>query len=84
MSTEKRETYSTTSFYLGAFLIAKGMQLIGLNQTGDFTRRDFVFVDFPEREKLVNEYNFNHQAEVNVRDFVSAIRQLKSLLHEPK
>lgn len=84
MSIKKQETYSTTSFYLGAFLIAKGMQLIGLNQTGDFTRRDFVFVDSTEREKLVNEYNFNQQAEISVRDFVAAIRQLKSLLHEPK
>ncbi len=84
MSIKKQETYSTTSFYLGAFLIARGAQLIGLNQTGDFTRRDFVFEDSPAREKLVNEYNFNQEAEVNVRDFVSAIRQLKSLLHEPK
>ncbi len=69
---------------MGAFLIARGMQLIGLNQTEDFTRRDFVFVDSPAREKLVNEYNFDHQAEVNMQDFISAIRQLKSLLHEPK
>ena len=84
MSIKKQETYSTTSFYLGAFLMAKGMQLMGLNQTGDFTRRDFVFVDSTEREKLVNEYNFNQQAEISVRDFVAAIRQLKSLLHEPK
>lgn len=84
MSIKRKETYSTTSFYLGAFLIAKGVQLVGLSQTGDFTRRDFVFVDSSEREKLVNEYNFNQQAEINVRDFVSAIRQLKSLLHEPK
>lgn len=80
----KKQEYSTTSFYLSAFLIAKGVRLVGLNQTGDFARRDFVFVDSPEREKLVNEYNFNQQAEINVRDFVSAIRQLKSLLHEPK
>ncbi len=84
MSIKKQETYSTASFYLGAFLIAKGVQLVGLNQTGDFTRRDFVFIDSPAREKLVNEYNFNQQIEVNVKDFVAAIRQLKSLLHEPK
>lgn len=84
MSIKKQQTYNTTSFYLGAFLIAKGVRLVGLSQTGDFARRDFVFEDSPEREKLISEYNFNHQAEVNVRDFVSAIRQLKSLLHEPK
>jgi len=84
MSIKKQETYSTTNFYLGAFLIARGVQLVGLNRTGDFTRRDFVFVDSPAREKLVNEYNFNQQTEIGVRDFVAAIRQLKSLLHEPK
>jgi hypothetical protein len=34
------------------------------------------------RSVLMNEYNFDGEAEINVRDFVGAIRKLKALLHE--
>ena len=86
MKTKKLNTptYSTTSFYLSCFLLARGVQLVGLDQTDDLDRRSFVFVDSPSRQILADEYNFAEDAEVSVRDFISAIRKLKALLHEPK
>ena len=84
MKKVEQKTYNTTSFYLSCFLLAKGLQLVGLNQDDDSDRRTFVFVDLPMRSVLMNEYNFDEQCEVNVRDFIAAIRQLKALLHEPK
>ena len=83
MKTEKsQQIYSTTNFYLSCFLLARGIQLVGLNQTDDPGRRSFVFVESEMRSVLADEYNFNLDSEVNVRDFVSAIRKLKALLHE--
>lgn len=57
---------------------------MGLNQTEDPGRRSFVFVESEMRSVLMDEYNFDGEAEINVRDFVSAIRKLKALLYEPK
>lgn len=85
MKTKKPQpTYSTTNFYLSCFLLARGVQLVGLNQTEDPGRRSFVFVESEMRSVLMDEYNFDGEAEINVRDFVSAIRKLKALLYEPK
>jgi len=84
MRKAEQKTYNTTSFYLSCFLVAKGVQLIGLHEADDSDRRTFVFVDSPMRMVLMDEYNFDEQCEVNVRDFIAAIRQLKGLLHEPK
>ncbi len=85
MKTEKLQpTYSTTNFYLSCFLLARGIQLVGLNQTEEPGRRSFVFVESEMRSVLMSEYNFDGEAEINVRDFVSAIRKLKALLYEPK
>ena len=80
----EQKTYNTTNFYLSCFLLARGVQLIGLNQTDDPGRRSFVFVDSEMRSVLMDEFNFDGEAEINVRDFVSAIRKLKALLYEPK
>ena len=55
---------------------------MGLNQTEEPGRRSFVFVESEMRSVLSNEYNFDPEAEVSVRDFVGAIRKLKALLHE--
>ncbi len=85
MKTKKSQpTYSTTNFYLSCFLLARGIQLVGLNQTEDPGRRSFVFVESEMRSVLMNEYNFDGETEINVRDFVGAIRKLKALLYEPK
>ncbi len=83
MKTEKsRQIYSTTNFYLSCFLLARGIQLAGLDQTEDPGRRSFVFMESEMRSVLTDEYNFDPESEVVVRDFVGAIRKLKALLHE--
>ena len=74
--------YNTTDFYLSCFLLARWIQLIGLNQTDEPGRRSFVFVESEMRSVLMNEYNFDGEAETNVRNFISAIRKLKTLLYE--
>ena len=84
MKKAEQKTYNTTSFYLSCFLLAKGLQLVGLDQADDSNRQTFVFVDSPMRSILTDEYNFDEQAEVSVRNFISAIRKLKAILHEPK
>ena len=81
---KSQPTYSTTNFYLSCFLLARGIQLVGLNQTEEPGRRSFVFVESEMRSVLSDEYNFDPEAEVSVRDFVGAIRKLKALLYEPK
>ena len=79
---KSQQTYNTTDFYLSCFLLARGIQLIGLNQTDEPGRRSFVFVESDMRAILMDEYNFDAEAEINVRDFISAIRKLKTLLYE--
>ena len=81
-SQKSQPIYSTTNFYLSCFLLARGIHLVGLNQTEEPGRRSFVFVDSDMRSVLADEYNFDPESEVNVRDFVGAIRKLKALLHE--
>src|SRR3989338_1676354 len=79
---KSQQTYNTTDFYLSCFLLARGIQLIGLNQTDEPGRRSFVFVESDMRAILMDEYNFDAEAEINMRDFISAIRKLKTLLYE--
>ena len=68
MRKAEQKTYNTTSFYLSCFLLAKGVQLIGLHEADDSDRRTFVFVDSPMRMVLMDEYNFDEQCEVSYAD----------------
>lgn len=84
MNQDKEQNYITTSFYLTCFLICRGLKLTGIHRLDQYGRAGFIFVDSPLREKAIEEFSFDEQAEVNVRDFIAALRQVKSLLHEPK
>lgn len=77
-----KKIYKTTSFYLSCYLICQGVKLIGLNKPAGSTRAYFVFVDSPEISKSVEEFNFNPDLTVNLKDFIEAMRQLKTILHE--
>ena len=71
--------FITSDFYAAAFLTAKGYKLFGINKA-DSRRYRFIFGDEPERAQLVSGY-FAGLVEVNAKDFVSAIKELKSLMY---
>lgn len=76
---DNSNNFATSDFYTAAFLLAKGYQLFGINKA-DSRRFRFIFSDEPERPHLVSGY-FTGLVEVNAKDFVSAIKELKSLMY---
>lgn len=50
--------FRTVSFYAAAFLFAKGLELVNIDNTSDKRRSEFVFIDTPERELLLQSFNF--------------------------
>ena len=71
--------FITSDFYAAAFLVAKSYRLLGINKA-DSRRYRFIFTDEPERAQLVSGY-FAGLIEVNARAFVTAIKELKSLMY---
>jgi len=77
--------FRLTSFYLAAFLFAKGMELVNIDKTNS-RRSQFVFLDTPEREMFMQ--NFNYAVEdfsevmVDARKLVMAIKTLKEKLYQ--
>lgn len=71
--------FITSDFYAAAFLTAKGYKLFGINKA-DSRRYRFIFADEPDRPQLVSGY-FAGLVEVNAKEFVSAIKELKSLMY---
>jgi len=71
--------FITSDFYAAAFLVAKGYKLLGINKA-DSRRFRFIFTDEPYRAQLVSGY-FAGLVEVNTKAFVTAIKELKSLMY---
>jgi len=71
--------FITSDFYAAAFLVAKGYRLLGINKA-DSRRFRFIFTDEPDRAQLVSGF-FAGLVEVNAKEFVSAIKELKSLMY---
>ena len=76
---DNRDNFTTSDFYAAAFLTAKGYKLFGINKA-DSRRFRFIFADEPERAQLVSAY-FAGLVEVNAKAFVTAIKELKSLMY---
>lgn len=79
--------YRLSSFYPAAFLFAKGLELVNVDKT-DPQRAQFVFVDAPECEGLLDIFNFGKEdapdAMVDARKLVAAIKRLKDKLYQDK
>jgi len=79
--------FRTTSFYIAAFLFAKGLELVDIDST-DSKRCKFVFLDIPQREKFLEVFNFGKEnssgAMIDARKFVMAIKMLKDKLYQNK
>lgn len=73
--------YRTSDFYMAAFIKAKGIRLIDLERQPD-GRCHFIF-DLPLdlTEKSISLDYYGADATVHPREFASAIKALKSLLH---
>ena len=76
--------WSTTNFYLAAFLSAKGLQLVDIDRS-EVTRCKFVFNDNDQRQFFVDAFNFGQETDslvqVDARKLVFAIKSLKQNLH---
>lgn len=79
--------FRLTSFYAAAFLFAKGLELVNIDRTNP-NRCQFVFIDTPERESLLQTFNFSKEnspeAMIDARKFVTAIKTLKQALYEER
>jgi len=71
-------SYSTKDYYIASFLIAKGFKLASTNKKG----REIFFV-FEGREKIekVLPGFYNGIEKVSALSLVTAIRNIKSMLH---
>lgn len=76
---DNSNNFTTSDFYAAAFLMAKGYTLLGINKA-DSRRFRFIFTDEPYRPQLVSGY-FAGLVEVNAKAFVTAIKELKSLMY---
>lgn len=79
--------FRLTSFYTACFLFSKGLELVNIEEDPTNPKRSqFVFRDTPERELLIQNYNFAKEdsAEILVdpRKFVMAIKLLKDKLYQ--
>ncbi|MEK7570107.1 MAG: DUF5659 domain-containing protein [Patescibacteria group bacterium] len=72
--------YKTSSFYLTAYLLNEGLELVNIDRTNP-KRALFVFIDRQEREGLVQNYNFGQTAMVDARKYALILRELKAKLY---
>lgn len=71
--------FTTSDFYTAVFLLAREYKLVGINKT-DPRRFRFVFEDQKDRAKLLEDF-FNGATTVEPRGFITAIKELKSLMY---
>lgn len=86
MSIDNDKYYSSTNFYLSCYLITKGMMLVNITLSADSKRCNFIFRDTTLREQLVQDFSFaqpnSHEAMVDARAFISAIKTLKERMYQ--
>jgi hypothetical protein len=68
--------YRTTDVNVGAFLLARGHQLTGIERLKDGRRAAFVFASGKDDAE---KFFLNEQ--IPARDFAAALKQLKAALH---
>lgn len=73
--------YEHRDFYLGAYLIVNGCELISHRR--EFGATVFVFKDEKLLQEAITDY-FANNAKVNPLEYSAAIRNLKSIIHNNK
>lgn len=79
MENAKNKQFILSDFYISAFCLAKGFELINIDKTNPH-RALFIFKDKKDRQSLVEDFLFG-RAQIEPKGFVSAIKQLKELLY---
>ncbi len=75
----KTDAFKTKNLYQAAYLFAKGLEFSGVEGDKDKT---FIFIDSPDREIFENQYNSKRNCVVDVWEFTTALRVLKSELYK--
>ena len=76
---DNSNNFTTSDFYTAALLIAEGYKLFGINKA-DSRRFHFIFTNEPDRPQLISAF-FAGLVEINAKAFVTAIKELKSLMY---
>ena len=75
----ENQNFQTSDFYTAVFLLANKFKLIEIDKTNS-RRFCFVFEDQENRVKLLEDY-FNGNTRIEPRQFVSSIKELKTLMY---
>lgn len=85
MNKDLSDKYMTSNFYTAVFCFVRGLRLVDIDRS-DPRRSQFVFLDGPDREKIVQSFDFAQkdapEVLVDVREFISAIKVLKDKLYQ--
>ncbi len=71
--------FETPDFYLSAFLLSQRFKLLSIDKANPH-KAIFVFQDKKDRQSFVEDFLFG-RAIIEPKSFVSAIKELKQLLH---
>jgi hypothetical protein len=81
MNDKKNQQFTLSDFYLAAFLRAKSFRLLNIEWDKNDPRRAlFIFEEKEGRQRLVEDFLFG-RSQIEPKSFVSAIKELKQLLH---
>ena len=75
----ENQNFQTSDFYTAVFLLANGFKLLEIDKSNP-RRFCFVFADQENRAELIEDF-FNGSARVEPRQFVSSIKELKTLMY---
>lgn len=78
----KEKFYRTSDLGLAAYLLYQDMTLLGPVATPDPKRHALFFVDTPEREGFVDEYQ-NNQSEVDAKEYSKCAHRVARALKNP-
>ena len=79
---EEKPSFSTSDFYLSAFLLAKRYNIIATRWI-DPRRLVFEFENKEGLELLVKDFMLG-KTEVNSKDFINGIRNVKDIINQAK
>lgn len=85
---KESQYFRISNFYTSVFLLVKGQKLIDIERLPNSKRSLFVFLETPNREKLIKDFTFASQNSpevmVDARQFATAIKTLKDKLYQDR
>ena len=81
----KEKYYRTQNFNLACFIFTKGIELANIDRLDNQKRQTFVFVENPQIEELIHEFDYAKENDeivmVDARKLIYATKQLKDKLY---